>query len=127
MVPRRALTCLLVFSTSLAASVATAEYQIAFGGFAPIDADVFIADANGGNARVLAPHPAIDQNASFSRDGQWVVFTSWRAGSADLYRVRSDGTGLERLTSDSSFDDQGAMSPDGEWIAFASDRGGIPR
>ena len=54
---------------------------------------------------------AIDYNASFSRDGRWVVFTSDRSGSADIYRVRRDGRDLERLTDSPAFDDQAALSP----------------
>ena len=37
-------------------------------------------------------------NPSFSPDGQSVLFTSRRNGSADIYRVRIDGSRLERLT-----------------------------
>jgi TolB protein len=115
-------SCLLAISS--ATNAAVAEYQIAFGGFAPINTDVFIADADGRNARRLAPHSDLDQNASFSRDGRWVVFTSWRGGTADLYRVHPDGSGLEQLTNDPAFDDQGVFSPDGRQLAFVSNRGG---
>jgi TolB protein len=100
------------------------SYTIAFKSFAPNNADVFIADADGSNARPLAPDPALDYNASFSSDGRWVVFTSHRGGQADIYRVHPDGTGLERLTDDPAFDDQGALSPDGTSLAFVSSRSG---
>jgi WD40-like Beta Propeller Repeat len=82
--------------------------------FPPSNTDIFIAAADGSNARPLVPDRALDYNASFSADGQWIVFTSHRAGSADLYRIRPDGSGLERLTDDPAFDDQGAFSPDGK-------------
>lgn len=103
---------------------AQAQYTIAFSGFAPINSDIFIADGDGRNARPLAPHQDQDQNASLSRDGAWVVFTSWRAGSADLWRMRPDASDLERLTDDPAFDDQAALSPDGRHLAFVSNRGG---
>ena len=79
----------------------------------------------------MAPTPdrwsrsaSFDANASFSPDGQWVVFTSTREGSADLFRVRLDGSGLERLTDSPAFDDQAAFSPDGRAVAFVSSRSG---
>lgn len=98
------------------------EYTIAFASFAPLNMDIFVADANGNNAKPLLPHPDQDYNASFSQDGKWIVFTSNRNGSADIYRAHPDGSGLERLTDDPAFDDQGALSPDGKYLAFVSSR-----
>jgi Tol biopolymer transport system component len=100
------------------------KYTIAYSGFAPLNTDVFIADADGRNPKPFLADPAQDFNASFSRDGKWIVFTSERNGSADIYRAHPDGTGLERLTDDPSFDDQAALSPDGRTVAFVSSRSG---
>jgi TolB protein len=102
----------------------SAQYTLAFSSFAPVNSDVFIADGDGRNARALAPHADLDQNASLSPDGSSVLFTSWRGGSADLWRVRVDGSGLEQLTDDPAFDDQAALAPDGRTVAFVSSRGG---
>lgn len=102
----------------------TGQYGIAYASFAPLNADVFIADADGGNPKPLSPDPGWDANASFSTDGQWIVFTSNRQGSADIFRVHRDGSGLERLTDDPAFDDQAALSPDGRQLAFVSTRTG---
>ena len=95
-------------------------YHLAFASFAPLNDDIFIADADGTHARQLLPNPANDYNASFSQDGKWVVFTSDRNGPTDIYRVHPDGTGLEQLTNDPEFDDQAVFSPDGKKIAFVS-------
>lgn len=103
---------------------ATPDYTIAFAHFGPRNMDLFVADADGKNARPLVADAANDYNASFSPDGEWVVFTSHRKGSADIYRVRPDGTGLERLTDDPAFDDQAVLSPDGKQLAFVSNRSG---
>lgn len=100
------------------------DYTIAFAHFGPRNTDLFLADADGKNAKPLTPHAENDYNASFSADGEWVVFTSHREGSADIWRVRPDGTGLERLTDDPAFDDQAALSPDGKRVVFVSNRGG---
>jgi TolB protein len=100
------------------------KYTIAYSGFAPLNTDIFVADADGRNARPFLASAALDFNASFSRDGKWIVFTSDRHGSAKIYRAHPDGTGLERLTDDPSFDDQAALSPDGRTVAFVSSRTG---
>ena len=97
-------------------------YHLAFANFGPLNTDIFIADADGNNAKTLLPGPGLDYNASFSHDGKWVVFTSDRNGSADIYRVHPDGSGLQQLTNDPSFDDQAVFSPDGKKIAFVSTR-----
>jgi Tol biopolymer transport system component len=100
------------------------SYALAVASFAPLNADVFIADPDGRNARPFLPDKALEYNASFSPDGRWIVFTSTRDGSADIYRARPDGTKLEKLTDDPAFDDQGVLSPDGRSLAFVSSRSG---
>ncbi len=35
---------------------------------------------------------------SWSPDGNWIVFTSFRDGNNELYIIHPDGTGLTRLT-----------------------------
>ena len=100
------------------------EYTIAFNTFAPRDTDIFVADVDGRNAGALFPDPALDYNASFSADGEWVIFTSERGGSGDIYRARVDGSCLERLVDEPAFDDQAALSPDYRSLAFVSSRGG---
>ncbi len=106
------------------AATSNPQYEIAFAGFAPLDTDIFMADADGSNAKPFLSHPDLDANASFSSDGRWVVFSSRRSGSWDIYRAHSDGSGVERLVDDVAYDDQAALSPDGKLLAFVSSRGG---
>jgi len=101
-----------------------AAAAIAYASFAPLNTDLFVANADGSGALPLSPHPANDYNGSFSADGCWIVFTSERNGSADVYRISAEGTGLERLTDYIGFDDQGALSPDARTLAFVSTRSG---
>jgi TolB protein len=103
---------------------ADGPYTLAYASFAPVQSAVFIANADGTHARVLADSPALDANPSFSPGGRWVLFTSRRNGSADIYRVRTDGKDMERLTNHAAFDDQAVMSPDGKSVAFVSSRSG---
>ena len=100
----------LVLGAMLGAQLKVAPRStVAYASFAPLNTDIFIADADGANAAPFLPGPGLDDNASFSFDGQWVVFTSDRGGSTDLYRARIDGSDLTRLTDDPAFDDQGAV------------------
>ena len=105
-----------------AADTATAELQVLFNRYQAPMMTVFIADADGANARALAPDWELEYSPSFSADGQWVVFTAEPEGQADVYRIRPDGTGLEQLTDHPAFDDQGVLSPDGGTLAFVSTR-----
>jgi len=89
----------------------------------PVHCQLFIANGDGTGERALLPSSGMDYSPSFSADGQWVVFTSQRNGSADIYRVHPDGTGMERLTDDPAFDDQAVLSPDGKSLVFVSTRG----
>lgn len=100
------------------------QYEIAFASFAPLNTDIYIADADGSNAIPFFAHPDLDANASFSSDGRWIVFSSRRSGSWDIYRAHPDGSGLETLVDDPAYDDQAALSPDGKLLAFVSSRSG---
>jgi Tol biopolymer transport system component len=111
--------CLLTVS---AATMLGARDRIFVDQWSPTRSELFIADADGTNARKLVAGLELDYNASFSFDGEWVVFTSERHGSADIFRVRTNGMGLERLTDSPAFDDQAALSPDGNSLAFVSTR-----
>lgn len=42
-----------------------AEYKIAFASFASLNLEIFVAEADGQNAKPLLPSPAQDYNASF--------------------------------------------------------------
>jgi Tol biopolymer transport system component len=112
---------LLALSGVLAANAADVLLMNRIG---PSSSELFVANAAGTGDRKLLAGGGLDYNASFSPDGQWIVFTSERgdAGQGDVYRVKVDGTGLERLTDDPAVDDQGALSPDGTRLAFVSTR-----
>ncbi len=91
---------------------------------APANTEIFLFGADRNERRVLAPHPALDYNATFSPDGRWIVFTSERNGSADLWAVKVTGGKPVRLTRGPAMDDAAAFSPDGKQLAFVSTRSG---
>jgi dipeptidyl aminopeptidase/acylaminoacyl peptidase len=85
-------------------------------------AKLYLSNADGSAEQAFATSDSLDYNPTWSADGQWIAFTSERAGSADVYRVRPDGTGLERLTDSPAYDDQTAWSPDGREVVFVTTR-----
>ena len=88
----------------------------------PSQTRLFVSNADGTAERPLLDSDSLDYNPVWSLDGQWIVFTSERNGSADLYRVKPDGTGLQRLTANPAYDDQADFSPDGRKLVFVSTR-----
>jgi Tol biopolymer transport system component len=93
----------------------------------PVTSELYVANANGTDEHRLISTDGFDYHASFSKDGQWIVFTSERdgLGQSNIYRVKVDGTGLERLTDHIGVSDAAVFSPtDSNLIAFVSSRRG---
>src|ERR1700712_287659 len=61
----------------------------------PTQSELYVSNADGSGERKLIATSGFDYHASFSKDGQWIVFTSERdgLGQSNLYRVKADGTG----------------------------------
>jgi len=112
----------LLVAALLVAGRCTAADRIVFLRTGPSEATLYIANADGTGERALTETGAWNYNPAWSSKGDWIAFTSERAGSADIYRMHPDGTGAERLTDSPAFDDQAAFSPDGNRIAFVSTR-----
>lgn len=116
----------LSFLAIASMAFSAAPHRILVDRFVPTEIFLYTANADGTNEHALFPEKKgeLDYNPSFSMDGQWIVFTSERDGSADIYRVRKDGSALERLTDNPAYDDQASFSPDGRRIIFVSSRDG---
>ena len=74
--------------------------------------------------RVTYDEAALPRDASWSPDGQWVVYVSDREGNADLWKQRIGNPDPERLTRSAVNETQPEWSPDGKWIVFRSERDG---
>jgi Tol biopolymer transport system component len=91
--------------------------------------------------KALTDNDAYDAECAYSPDGQWIVFTSNRAGDPtpppstqpqpdpaaankdlELYAMRADGTNVVRLTSAPGYDGGPFFSPDGKRLIYRSDR-----
>ena len=110
---------------TLAVRAATPQ-KIVFTRVFPNDGQIglFVAARDGSGERPLLSTRDMDYDPVWSPDGQTIVFTSDREGSADLFRVKPDGSGLERLTDSPAYDDQAAFSPDGKQLVLVSTRAG---
>jgi TolB protein len=97
----------------------------------PINEQVWVMDANGGNAHPLTSDPAPkDQVPDWSPDGSKIAYNSGGFGSGGIWVMNANGSGQHQLTgcgpADPSpcaaGDDFGtAWSPDGTKIAFLRD------
>ncbi len=118
--PIAAPLCILALTALALPTAAQDRILIDHGG--PSEAVLYIANADGSGEHALTQPGTRDYNPAWSQKGDWIVFTSERAGSADIYRIHPDGSGLERLTDHPAFDDQAVFSPDGSRLVFVSTR-----
>ena len=100
--------------------------QIGFEAAVDGNSDVYVIGADGGHLRRLTTEPSIDGTPVWSRDGQWIYFTSTRPGAIpNVWRMSSTGGGPTQLTHDGGFQPQ--ESSDGRYLYYL-DRwpGGAP-
>jgi len=90
--------------------------------------EIFVADADGSNARPVTANGAANFAPYFFPDGRRIIFASNVADPGgrnfDLWIVNDDGTGLEQITFHPTFDSFPMFSPDGRYLVFASNRNG---
>jgi len=80
--------------------------------------DVFTARRDGGDLARLTDTPGYDAEATMSRDGSRIVFTSVRDGDLDLYVMDADGSDVRRLTDTPGYDGGAFFSYDGTKIVY---------
>ena len=116
----------LLAGKALAAAPKPSKGVMLMNRIGPSSSELYIANADGSNERKLLQSSVLDYHASFSADGQSVIFTSERNGDgqSDLFRCRLDGTGVQPLVVGAPVDDAGVLSPDGSRLAFVSTRQG---
>jgi TolB protein len=80
--------------------------------------DIFTAKPDGSDLRQLTHTPGYDAEATFSRDGRRIVFTSMRHGDLDIYSMDANGKHVKQLTDELGYDGGAFYSPDGQWIVY---------
>ena len=87
--------------------------------------DIVIYDLGRERPTRLTFDPARDALPTWTPDGEWVVFSSFRTGPANLWRKRADGSGnVERLTTEGDLQAPFSFSPDGKMLVFTEGRTG---
>ena len=86
--------------------------------------DIYILDFGTGALRRLTFDDGLEQLDGWSRDGQWIYFSSTSrdiSGMNDIYRVRATG-GTPMTVSDDRYVNEfsAAVSPDGRTLAFSA-------
>jgi TolB protein len=92
----------------------------------PTRLELWVANADGSEARQVTHLGAASFAPFFHPDGRRIIFASNypdpRSRNFDLFLVSVDGRGLERLTTSPEFDGFPMFSPDGRRLVFASNR-----
>ncbi|MGQ0647947.1 MAG: S41 family peptidase [Gemmatimonadaceae bacterium] len=88
--------------------------------------DIWVVNGDGGSPRRLTAHIARDFAPRFSPDGQWIAFTSNRAGNNDVYVIPTAGGEPRQLTYHSGDDQALNWTPDGRQILLTSSMGTHP-
>lgn len=88
--------------------------------------DIYLMNADGSKLTRLTDHHSFDTGATFSADGEQILFTSWRDGTPALYTMPASGeVGTETKAVNISQNPalriwEAEMSPDGSTILFAA-------
>jgi Tol biopolymer transport system component len=100
--------------------------KLAQGLVTPMKMEIFVADADGQNARQVTSFGCASFAPYFTPDGKKIIFASNKHNCDgrffELYLVNVDGTGLEQVTSSGGFSSFPMFSRDGKKLVFISDR-----
>jgi len=80
--------------------------------------EIYVSKLDGSEKHNLTNSPGYDAEATISRDGKKIVFTSTRDGDLDIYTMDIDGTHVKRLTNELGYDGGPFWSMDGKWIVY---------
>jgi Tol biopolymer transport system component len=97
---------------------------IAYGSNCDRDYDIYLMEAEGGNARRLTKSPGLDARPSWSPDGKQIAFTSNRGGNYQIYIMNADGSRVRCVTENKERDDYATWHPDGKRLVIVGERAG---
>ena len=80
--------------------------------------EIYTARADGTSVKRLTHNPGYDAEATISRDGKKIVFTSLRNADLDIYTMDANGKDLRRLTTELGYDGGAFFSADGKKIVY---------
>src|SRR6202049_3248052 len=76
--------------------------------------DIYTAKSDGSDLRRLTNAPGYNAEATITRDGKKIVFTSMRNGGLDIYTMHADGSDVRQLTHELGYDGGAFFSDDGK-------------
>jgi len=88
--------------------------------------DIYTAKTDGSDLRRLTNSPGYDAEATISRDGKQIVFTSTRNGDIDIYTMDADGSHVRQLTHELGYDGGPYFSYDGKKIVYRAEHPKTP-
>lgn len=80
--------------------------------------EIYVAEIDGKNPRNITNSPNYDAEATITRDGKHIVFTSLRNGNLDIYTMDPDGKNVKQLTHELGYNGGPFWSYDGKWIVY---------
>jgi len=86
--------------------------------------DLWVLPTGGGEMVQLTARSGRDFQPTWSPEGAFIAFTSYRSGNADVWTMPSDGGPARAITTHPASDYLPDWSPDGQKIAFVSRREG---
>lgn len=79
---------------------------------------IYTARPDGSELKLLTDAPGYNAEATITRDGKHIVFTSTRNGDLDIYTMDADGTNVKQLTHELGYDGGPFWSYDGTKIVY---------
>jgi Tol biopolymer transport system component len=91
----------------------------------PMKMELWVADADGGNARQITNFNCASFAPTFTPDGKQILFSSNKhacdSSKFELYLINVDGSGLKQVTNYGGFTSFPEFSPDGKTLVFVTD------
>jgi len=87
---------------------------------------IYTAKPDGSDLKILTDAPGYNAEATITRDGKHIVFTSTRNGDLDIYTMDADGSNVKQLTHELGYDGGPFWSYDGKKIVYRAEHPQTP-
>jgi TolB protein len=88
--------------------------------------EIYTARPDGSDLKKLTHAPGYNAEATITRDGKHIVFTSTRNGDLDIYTMDADGSNVKQLTNELGYDGGPFWSYDGKKIVYRAEHPKTP-